>query len=590
MQKNIRKVYELKFFKTIRAKLIAISLLLLTIPLIILGIFSYQNSANSLNELGETNLQNSAELTVEMIDALNQEVEKGNLSLEEAQEQVKKAILGEMSTDGSRPINSNIDLGENGYMLVLNQDGVQVAHPNIEGQNVWDEVDSKGVKFTQEMIKAGSNGGGITYYEWPLPNNENQIERKVSYSKTYPEWGWTVVATTYMKDFNQPANGILTLNLIVVGITLIIGAFIIWLFSNSIARPIMQVAERMDQIAGGDLTQEALQLKSEDETGRLAIAVNYMQEQLKGIITDASKTSAVLSNHGEKLSHSGSEVKMGSEQVATTLQDLASGADTQANHASELASAMNSFTTTVESANTEGKQIQATSVNVMEMTHNGSELMKTSSDQMRSIHRIVEEAVQKVQRLAERSQEISKLVVVIKDVADQTNLLALNAAIEAARAGEHGKGFSVVASEVRKLAEQVSESITDITDIVEGIQNETTSVTDSLKEGYDEVEKGTNQIETTGETFDKINVAISEMANSIASISNNLSNITTSSQKMNTSIEEIASITEESAAGIEETSASSQQMSSSMEEVEASSKRLVKVVKGLNELVGQFKI
>src|SRR5699024_4194813 len=132
------------------------------------------------------------------------------------------------------------------------------------------------------------------------------------------------------------------------------------------------------------------------------------------------------------------------------------------------------------------------------------------------------DAVQKVQGLDAQSQEISKLVSVIQDSAEQTNLLALNAAIEAARAGEHGKGFAVVADEVRKLAEQVSVSVTDITTIVTSIQNESSMVTESLEGGYKEVEQGTTQIEATGEKFNGINTSITNMVKDIQSISDNL--------------------------------------------------------------------
>ena len=138
------------------------------------------------------------------------------------------------------------------------------------------------------------------------------------------------------------------------------------------------------------------------------------------------------------------------------------------------------------------------------MTDKGSQLMDSSTKKMSKIDQIVKDSVQKVKDLDAQSQEIFKLVVVIKDVADQTNFLALNAAIEAARAGEHGRGFSVVAEEVRKLAEQTATSVTDITRIVNNIQNGFSVVTESLQDGYKEVEQGTNQIETTGETFNEI--------------------------------------------------------------------------------------
>src|SRR5690625_6998319 len=92
-----------------------------------------------------------------MIDALNDEVEDGDLTIEEAQEQVKIAVLGEMDEDGSRPINKKIDLGEHGYIFILADDGEQIAHPQLEGDNSWDSVDPNGVKSTQQLIKTSKD-------------------------------------------------------------------------------------------------------------------------------------------------------------------------------------------------------------------------------------------------------------------------------------------------------------------------------------------------------------------------------------------------------------------------------------------------
>src|SRR5690625_4595817 len=121
--------------------------------------------------------------------------------------------------------------------------------------------------------------------------------------------------------------------------------------------------------------------------------------------------------------------------------------------------------------------------------------MSQSVEQMKRIDLIVSNAVEQVRGLDQKSDEISKLIQVVKDIADQTNLLALNAAIEAARAGEHGKGFAVVADEVRKLAEGVTRSVLEITSIVNSIQKETDDVVSSLNNGYKEVKGGIERSE-----------------------------------------------------------------------------------------------
>ena len=360
--------------------------------------------------------------------------------------------------------------------------------------------------------------------------------------------------------------------------------------ANLISRPIVTVMERMKSIADGDLTHEALETKSTDEVGQLVAATNEMSNNTRELLSSIQSVSETVSSQSEELTQSAGEVKAGTEQIAITMEELATGSETQANSASDLSMSMGSFTDKVNEANTNGERIQQNSNKILEMTGTGSQLMQSSTEQMTTINDIVRDALEKMRVLDNQSQEISKLVSVIRDVAEQTNLLALNAAIEAARAGEHGKGFSVVADEVKKLAEQVALSVNDITGIVETIQTESSVVATSLENGYTEVEQGTEQIQTTGQTFNDIRSFVTEMVQNITTVSENLSDIVANSQNMNSSIEEIASVSEESAAGVEETAASAQQSSSSMEEVAGSSEHLATLAEELNELVGRFKL
>ena len=576
-------------FRSIKAKLIAFSLLLLMIPLIILGFLSYQQSKANLETVGKENLRNSVEMTIAMIEQFNQEVESGVLSLEEAQEKVKVAILGKKDSEGKRPINKNIKLGDNGYIFVVDQKGNSVAHPNIEGTNVWDEQDDNGVKYIQEIIAKGNEGGGFASYSWPLPNSD-QLEKKGVYAETDPYWGWVIGASTYLVDFNKPAESILKSTLIVIGIAIIVGIFVIWQYASSMAKPINRVVQAMERFAEGDLTQESMTIRSKDEIGKLASAMNQMQFKLKDMIHNIAQASDLINTSSKELSQSANEVNMGAEQVAITMHELASGAEGQANHSNELTSLMERFTADLRETNQHGEHIHQSSVEVLGLTNEGSQLMTSSNSQMKKIDSIVQNAVEKVKNLDAQAQEISKLVVVIKDIADQTNLLALNAAIEAARAGEHGKGFAVVADEVRKLAEQVAFSVNDITTIVTNIQQDFDVVTSSLEDGYQEVKEGTNQIKATSETFTTISDSINDVVESVQLISSNLSKVTEDGQKMNSAIQEIAAVAEESAAGVEQTTATTEQTSSSMEDMAGKSAQLSTLALQLKTLIAQFKL
>lgn len=373
-------------------------------------------------------------------------------------------------------------------------------------------------------------------------------------------------------------------------LVVVIGGVAALVTARTISKPINLLMDRMKTIANGDLSHSPLEVKSRDEIGQLVTATNNMNENIRGLLHQVNVVSETVSSQSEELTQSAGEVKEGSEQIASTMQELASGSETQASSASDLSSTMMSFANEIDEAHINGGRIEQSSGEVIHMTAEGSKLMDSSKGQMLKIDQIVHDSVQKVKGLDKHSQEISKLIAVIQDISDQTNLLALNAAIEAARAGEHGKGFAVVANEVKKLAEQVSNSVSDITGIVTNIQTESSLVVESLEVGYKEVEQGTEQIEATGEKFNGIQAAIDDMVNHIKSVSESLGNIALTSQQMNSSIEDIAAISEESAAGIEQTSASAEQTTASMEEVAEGSRDLAKLAGELNELVMQFKL
>lgn len=376
-----------------------------------------------------------------------------------------------------------------------------------------------------------------------------------------------------------------------VGIVIVIVSIIIALLSaRLISRPIIALTNRMQRITEGDLSEPALAVTSKDEIGQLTEATNKMSDILNRLLKQIQTVSNDVAAHSEELMQSSTEVKTGTEQIVDTVTEIASGTEVQASNASDVATTMTEFTLKVTDVNNSSTDVQQYSQHVMALTKEGQSLMDASTAQMSSIHHIVKDSVYKVDELSKQTQEISKLVAVIQDIAAQTNLLALNAAIEAARAGEHGKGFAVVADEVRKLAEQVAVSVDDITGIVQKIQQDSNTVTSSLETGYHEVEKGTAQIASTNETFNQIAEAVYAMSTNIDGVMTKLEEVVQNTVTINKSVDEIAAVSEQSAAGIQETSATIEQAASSMDEIKNSSANLAGMAENLNDLVRKFKL
>ncbi|WP_027963639.1 methyl-accepting chemotaxis protein [Halalkalibacillus halophilus] len=466
---------------------------------------------------------------------------------------------------------------------ILSATNSQELQELITRSEEWEQL------ITEEIFVAYDNGNETVASQMLRQDAQTEAREIMDGFESVAAERRDIISQTGQDAINA-GNMIMWIGLAISGLVLVLGIVIALAMANMITNPIKQVMNRMKAVSEGDLSQEPLEKKTNDEIGQLVESTNDMTEQNRQMLTKIRDVSQSVSAQSEELTQSSDEVKSGSQQIASTMQELSSGSESQANHASELSEKMGSFTEKVNIANTRGGEVYETSSQVLTQTNNGSEIMTESVQQMQAIDRIVRDAVEKVTGLDQQSQEISKLVKVIKDIAEQTNLLALNAAIEAARAGEHGKGFAVVADEVRKLAEQVGDSISDITNIVDGIQRESTAVTSALQSGYDEVEKGTASMQTTEGTFAQIKEAVQGMATNIQDVTVNLTEIANDSQEMNTAIEEIASISEESAAGVEQTSASVEESSSSMEEVSASADDLSKLAEELNQLVSQYKI
>lgn len=278
----------------IRIKLIIMSLLFLAVPSLLIGIIGYQSSASSLNTLGAQGLQTDVRMTIEMIGALDKQVKAGKVSLADAQEEVKEAILGEKDANGHRPINPRLNLGEHGFIFIINSAGVELAHPNFEGMNVWDIKTTDGVYSTKEVVKAANNGGGFVTYEWPLPDNPKVNVPKITYVEKDPNWDWIVCAGAYLPDFNAGANRVLYILLITLGISLFAGVIVILWFSKKLTNPILQVAAHAKLIASGDYSQEPIEITSKDEIGELVANFNIMKENQKNAEEQIRQSEAFL--------------------------------------------------------------------------------------------------------------------------------------------------------------------------------------------------------------------------------------------------------------------------------------------------------
>lgn len=387
-----------------------------------------------------------------------------------------------------------------------------------------------------------------------------------------------IVLNSAAVSYNYFAHSQISLivNIAALVLSIIIAIYI----STKISQQVSMINKKIHLLA-----EESSEIPKIKVTFKELVDISYFIDNLQNKTQEMKKGLSTILEHvdvqGTRLKAYTDNLETGSNRISSTMQEISSGADEQANAASSLTESMQHFTNTIMTVVMNGENIRDESKSMLTITGQGSQLMSQSIEKMDIIDETIKLSLTKVKGLDEMTLKITQLVTVIQEIAEQTNLLALNAAIEAARAGEQGRGFAVVADEVRKLAEQVSHSISDITTTANGIQAESKMAVETLEKGYEAVSEGTSQIKTTGDTFGELDSIITSIGKEIEGVSNSLYEVLDNTKVINDSITNIASVSEEAAAGIEEAAASSQQLTSSVNDIRREQDNLEKEIKQL---------
>ncbi|MDO3409247.1 methyl-accepting chemotaxis protein [Saccharibacillus sp. CPCC 101409] len=373
-------------------------------------------------------------------------------------------------------------------------------------------------------------------------------------------------------------------------VAIVVAVLIALGLSRLIATPLRRVQKAAEMISAGDLTGQEIKVSNRDEVGALAGAFNTMSASLRELIESVASTSELVAASSEQLTASAEQNKLASEQIAATVQETATGTSRQVGIAETSSQAMQEMSIGAEQIAVRSQTVASSAAAAAEKSESGNEAIQQAISQMDSIRESVTSMGGVVKELGARSEEIGSITNDITAISSQTNLLALNAAIEAARAGEAGRGFAVVADEVRKLAEQSSESAKRITELVSLIQSDTSSAIEAAEANDREVHKGIQMVSAAGEAFETILEAVGQVAGDIEEVSAGAEQMSASTTEVVQYVKQSASIAEEASAGMTEVSAATQEQLASMEEIASSSSSLAKTAEELYNNVSRFKI
>jgi methyl-accepting chemotaxis protein len=318
-------------------------------------------------------------------------------------------------------------------------------------------------------------------------------------------------------------------------VSLVVAALVAWVTVRSIVRSIRPVLARADEIASGDLTGEALEVRTTDELGRLSLAVNRMSGSLTELVTRINETAV--------------DVRSMSSDVASGSQETAAQAQEQEAQAGQVSAAVTEMSASFEEVAGQSSSAAQAATEAGSIADEGAGVVRETVETIRGLADRIRSLDGVMERLGSTSEKIGSIVEVINEIAEQTNLLALNAAIEAARAGEHGRGFAVVADEVRKLAERTTEATEEVSDSIRGIQDDTRSAVDEMRDSRERIDSGVTLTERAGSALGRITERSGEVARMVQSIAAATEQQAAAAEEISRSVDAIRVSNEQSAAG-----------------------------------------
>ena len=326
-----------------------------------------------------------------------------------------------------------------------------------------------------------------------------------------------------------------------------------------------------------------------DEFGHIAVSFNHMFDDIRDMTKEIQEAADVVGQSASQLTETAEQSAEATQSIAQSITEVAGSTQEQMDYVTKTKEEVDAFSEDVgkslDTMNTIRSHVEVTT----QMTQDGGKLVQATVEQMHSIADTVEHSSAVIGKLGERSKEIGAIIDTISGIAEQTNLLALNAAIEAARAGEHGRGFSVVAEEVRKLAEESQEAATKISDLIAAIQKETGAAVSAMETGRAEAEKGRANVQSTGEGFKAIMERIEGIHNDTQLIMGTMQDIDESGKKIVGYTDNIHDSSQKISSSTETVSAAAEEQSAGMEEIAASSRQLAEQAQKLKDALGKFR-
>lgn len=501
------------------------------------------------------------------------------------------AMIVDIKKDAILDILTNFNLGEGSYVGIITPDNQEMV---VEGKDITKEEEGK--SKTQNNVVKESIYKDQDFYKDALKSEKNSGKDYVRYNGktylfTYEKIGRSGIMLCSMVPQSvivAQANSIRVLTLVMVIISCIIAMIVGTLISKGFSKSINLSIKELAKVSKGDLTVE-FRTNRRDEFALLYGSCNDMLANIRGLIMEVESVYDALSVSLNKVNTSSTTFSETTKDIQTSVHEIETGVGEQTESATDCLNEMDSLFTKINVVNDNTNEIGSIAASTQVAINSGLTSMDNLNAKTKSTTDITDSVIQTIKELSVHSKNIGQIVNSINDIAEETNLLSLNASIEAARAGAAGKGFSVVATQIRKLADQCLASAGKISNIVTEITEATTEAVNTAQTAEEIVDEQVEAVAATAHSFQTLKQHIEKLSEYLESIQSSSKDMETSGSSTLNSMENISAILEETLASVTSVANVTDKQSEALTSLDDASSQLMIRAERLGDAISKFK-